>query len=140
MIVIARRHEQDPYLSVQKLAQSLLIYLTTVCPYLSDVLGLKCPRLGWHPHTLTIDQKAKPAQYAEATLGTVRRGSSRSRIHLPRSTAILRTVHILGPAMTFMLWMIAMRTRTVTQTWAVDMRMTPELMGNMSSQLHHEGD
>jgi hypothetical protein len=58
-IVITRRHEQDPHLSAQKLAQSLRISPTTVCHYLSDVLGLKCLRLRWIPHTLTVDQKAK---------------------------------------------------------------------------------
>jgi hypothetical protein len=67
-IVIAKRHEQRPHLSARKLAQSLQISSTMVYHYLSDVLGLKCFRLSWVPHTLTVDQKAKRAQYAEAML------------------------------------------------------------------------
>jgi hypothetical protein len=59
--VIARRHEQDSHLSAQKLALSLRISPTTVWHYLSDVLGLKCLRLCWIPHTLTVDQKTKHA-------------------------------------------------------------------------------
>jgi hypothetical protein len=66
--VIARRHEQDPHLSARKFAQSLWISPMTVCYYLSDVLELKCLRLRWVPHTLTVDQKAKRAQYAEVML------------------------------------------------------------------------
>jgi AraC-like DNA-binding protein len=66
--VIARRHEQNPYLSARKLAQSLRISPTTICHYLSDVLGLKCLRLRWVPHTLTVDQKAKRVQHAEEML------------------------------------------------------------------------
>jgi hypothetical protein len=66
--VVARRQEQNSHLSARKLAQSLWISPTMVCHYLSNVLGLKCFPLYWVPHTLTIDQKAKRAQYAEAML------------------------------------------------------------------------
>jgi hypothetical protein len=66
--VIARRQEQDPRFSARKLAQFPWISLTTVCHHLCDVLGLKCLRFRWAPHTLTIDQKARPGQYVEAML------------------------------------------------------------------------
>jgi hypothetical protein len=55
-------------LFTRKLVQSLWISPTTVCHYLSDVLELKCLRLRWVAHTLTVDQKAKCAQYVEAML------------------------------------------------------------------------
>jgi hypothetical protein len=66
--LIARRHEQEPHLSARKLVQSLRISPTTVCHYLSDVLGLKWLRLRPIPSMLTVDQKGKSAQYAEEML------------------------------------------------------------------------
>jgi hypothetical protein len=62
------------------------------------------------------DSTRKSTLFSLKNLRTARRGSSCSRILLPRSTAILRAVHILGTAVIFILQMVAMRTRTVTQT------------------------
>jgi histone-lysine N-methyltransferase SETMAR len=61
---IAHKHEEDPHLSARKLAQYLGIAHSTVCSYLSEVLQMKCLRLRWVPHTLSIEQKAKRAEYA----------------------------------------------------------------------------
>jgi hypothetical protein len=63
--VIARWHEQDPHLPARKVAQSLRTSSTTVSHYLLDILGLKCPRRHSVPRTLTIDQNAERAEYAD---------------------------------------------------------------------------
>jgi histone-lysine N-methyltransferase SETMAR len=65
---VARRHEKDPHLSARQIAKSLGVGHATVCRCLSDGLGLKCLHLRWVPHTLTADQKAKRASYAEVML------------------------------------------------------------------------
>jgi hypothetical protein len=69
--VIATRHERDPHLSARKLAQSLGIAASTVCHYLSDVLGMKCFQMRWVPHTLSALQKAKRAEYSRDMLHTL---------------------------------------------------------------------
>jgi hypothetical protein len=51
-----------------------------ICDYLSDFLGLKCLRLGEVSHTLTVDEKAKRAQYAEAMLDILA-GHKSARFH-----------------------------------------------------------
>jgi histone-lysine N-methyltransferase SETMAR len=67
-LVIAAKHEQDRHLSARQLAKSLGIAVSTVCHYLSNVLGLKLRHMRWVPHTLTVEQKAKRAQLAGSML------------------------------------------------------------------------
>jgi hypothetical protein len=51
-----------------KLAQSLGIAASTVCRYLTEVLGMKGQHLRWVPHTLTPTQKLVRAELAQIML------------------------------------------------------------------------
>jgi hypothetical protein len=55
--VIAGKLDADPHLLAGKLAQSLGIAASTVCRYLTEVLGMKCRYLLWGPDRLTPAQK-----------------------------------------------------------------------------------
>jgi hypothetical protein len=66
--VIAGKLDTDPHFSARKLAQSLGIAASTVCRYLTEVLGMKCRHLRWVPHTLTPAQKLMRAELAQGML------------------------------------------------------------------------
>jgi hypothetical protein len=51
--VIAGKLDADPHPSVRKLAQSLGTAASTLCPYFTEDLEMKCQHLHWIPHTLT---------------------------------------------------------------------------------------
>jgi hypothetical protein len=51
--VIAGKLDDNPHFPTRKLAQSLGIAMSTVCRYLTEVLGMKCRHMRWVPHTLT---------------------------------------------------------------------------------------
>jgi AraC-like DNA-binding protein len=52
--VIAGKLDTDPYFSARKLAQSLRISPSTVCRYLTEILGMKRGHVRWVPHTSTL--------------------------------------------------------------------------------------
>jgi hypothetical protein len=62
--VIAGKLDAHPHFSARKLAQSLGIAVSTICRYLTEVLGMKCRHLRWVPHTLTHAQKLIRAELA----------------------------------------------------------------------------
>jgi hypothetical protein len=66
--VIAASLDADPHLSGRKLAQSFGIAASTVCQYLTEVLGMKCRHLRWVLHTLVSAQKVVRVELAQRTL------------------------------------------------------------------------
>jgi hypothetical protein len=66
--VIAGKLDADPHFSARKLAQSLEIPVSTVCRYLTEVLGMKCRHLRWVPHTFTRAQKLMHAELVQSVL------------------------------------------------------------------------
>jgi hypothetical protein len=66
--VIAGKLDADPHFSARKLAQSLGIAVSTICQYLTEVLGMKLRHLHWVPHTLTPAQKLMRAELAQSML------------------------------------------------------------------------
>jgi hypothetical protein len=66
--VIAGKLDADPRFSTKKLGQSLRIAASTVCRYLTEVLGMKYRHLRWVPHTLTPAQKQMRAELAQSML------------------------------------------------------------------------
>jgi predicted transcriptional regulator len=66
--VIAGRLDAHPHFSVRKPAQSLGIAASTVCRYLTEVLGMKCRHVRCVPHTLTPAQKLMRAELAQGML------------------------------------------------------------------------
>jgi hypothetical protein len=66
--VIAGKLDADPHFSARKLAQSLEFAVSTICRYLTEVLGMKLRHLHWVPHTLTPAQKLMRAELAQSML------------------------------------------------------------------------
>jgi hypothetical protein len=66
--VIAGKLDADLHFSARKLAQSLGTAVSTVCRYLTEVLGMKLRHLHWVPHTLTPAQKLIRAELAQSML------------------------------------------------------------------------
>jgi hypothetical protein len=60
--------DADPHFSARKLAQSLGIAASTVCRYLTEVLGMKRRHLPWVPHALTPAQTLVLAELAQSML------------------------------------------------------------------------
>jgi hypothetical protein len=67
--VIAGKPNADPHFSARKPAQSLGIAASTVCRYLTEVLGMKFPHLRCVPHTLTPAHKLMHAELAQSMSG-----------------------------------------------------------------------
>jgi AraC-like DNA-binding protein len=66
--IIAGKLDADPHFSAGKLAQSLGISASTICRYLTEVLGMKSRHLHWVPHTLTCAQKLMRAELMQTML------------------------------------------------------------------------
>jgi AraC-like DNA-binding protein len=78
--VIAAKLDADPHLSAGKLAQSLGIAVSTVCRYLTEVLGMKCRHLRSMPHMLTAAQKVVRVELAQRMLQALAK-HNRSHFH-----------------------------------------------------------
>jgi AraC-like DNA-binding protein len=70
--LIAGKLDADPHLSASKLAQSLGMAASTLCRYLTEVLGMKCQHLRWML-ALTPVQKVMPTESAQTMLQTLPR-------------------------------------------------------------------
>jgi predicted transcriptional regulator len=66
--VIASKLNGHPHLTTRNFAQSLGIAASTVCRYLTEILGMKCRHLRWVLHTLTPAQKMMRTELAQSML------------------------------------------------------------------------
>jgi hypothetical protein len=66
--VIASELDSNPHFSARNPARSQAIAASTVCRCLTEVLGMKCRRLRWVPHTFTPAQKLMRAELAQSML------------------------------------------------------------------------
>jgi hypothetical protein len=69
--VIAGKPDADPHFPPRKLAESLGIAASTVCPYLTEVLGMTRRHLRCVPHTLTPAQRLMRAELPQSMLQTL---------------------------------------------------------------------
>jgi hypothetical protein len=78
--IIAAKLDTNPHLSARRLAQSLRIAASTVCRYLTEVLGMECRHLRWARHALTAAQKVVHVELAERMLQALAK-HERSHFH-----------------------------------------------------------